>query len=475
MTRSSFWCSAVIALSLFSGAEAQARSSCPRQVPPPAEGEEIVCVMPARIWRGGEEDIRDIESVPVPASFRRTFEASGPCGSTTVPRPLIDWNLRFGSEASTTTALAYLETRLLRSMPAPEAYASEMRRAWRAAQPDLACARTISQPDGLNYSPQSTFMARSGAIGRLRTLIYAHQEYFLIAEQSLRAAEEFGSVQLLEKAEPYLQALVDAAQFLQSLQNESTVGLLSLDVQTFATDDLRMRAAVLRARLTGSADDLARARALVDQMNRPDFARMSELAFRGGAGFCDFGDGGEEAERLTQECRDESQVPDKVVNYWVNRAALDLASGSARSDPVETAMRLLRMEQLQESPRRCCWREPREDQLRLLFAAAESRARALADAPGPAQDDELQDLWEEAAGHLEQVDAVLSPAEEPARFRRLAAAWNALWAQAHRIDDPNDPTPGPAGSSHYGRFNAYIRTVFDRLGAIAVGDAPDGG
>ena len=74
-----------------------------------AEPDEVICVSIAARCYGGGDDVRAIEQVPVPQSFRRPFEAVGTCARMQlIEADLITWHLRFGSEHSVVPALDYL-------------------------------------------------------------------------------------------------------------------------------------------------------------------------------------------------------------------------------------------------------------------------------------------------------------------------------------------------------------------------------
>ena len=72
------------------------------------DGGETICLPVLRLWDGTVDDIRRIESDPVPASYRSGQQS---CGGPLRSIDLIGWHDRFGTEASVTAALSFIEQR----------------------------------------------------------------------------------------------------------------------------------------------------------------------------------------------------------------------------------------------------------------------------------------------------------------------------------------------------------------------------
>lgn len=455
----------VASILLATAGHAQSGSTTP-------EDDEAICIGSPR-WNPNSTEVQDIEREPIPASFRQVLLER--CAELPfLGMALIDWHLRFGTEQSVRPALNELRQRHLVSRPAPPSYLSELRGAWRAAQGDLRRAGAITQPPGLNYSVRGRFTAASRPIQRLEALIETRERYLYLARQYLSAAEEFGSLTLLDTAEGLLAPAVAGATFLAPLENQPPVaGILHFNLQTFRADDLEMRAAVLRARLIRTPEAMAQAEIVVQAKARPHYYRLGELAFSGGEDFCDISDGAGDRESVEAACAaDEDALQERVVSYFLARAMLDLVVRPAAvrdSDNPATAMRLLNMERLPDRGR-CCYYRSADDLRRLRLAIAESRRRLLTGAAPMPDGYSSTYAWSEALDDLREAERLSRPFEAPARFRRIAEAWLTLWRQGETLFSREDyDPPFSIESPERNRYATYLRRTLASLDAIAAG------
>src|SRR5688572_1512286 len=104
-------------LGLFA-ALALAAAPAPARKEAELEDRQTICLSIGHVWRGDNADIRRIASVPVPQSFRDRFHGDACSRRQLLEDSLIEWHLAFGTEASTTSALAFLEADLPRDAPA---------------------------------------------------------------------------------------------------------------------------------------------------------------------------------------------------------------------------------------------------------------------------------------------------------------------------------------------------------------------
>lgn len=199
--------------------------------PSTAPEEATECLAIGTHWAPRNNETRNIETEPVAPSFRRIMEAGG-CGRfSLITQDLISWHLKFGSERSSTAALAYLEQELTRDATRPVAYRAMLEHAWRAALPDLRRAAATRQLEGANYSARHRVLERSAAVGRLQRLVHTCKTYTDVAREYLRAGEEFGSLPLLARADTLLAAAETGAAFLQPLQDHAPArGLLHFNI-----------------------------------------------------------------------------------------------------------------------------------------------------------------------------------------------------------------------------------------------------
>jgi hypothetical protein len=418
-------------------------------------------------WRGSGADVRQIEAVPVPESFRQRFESLAPCVRwATSPVHLVDWHLRFGSERSTAAALAYLENDSQRPVP-PERYAHELRRAWRAALPVLRQAARIRQREGLSPSAQYRFMEGRPSFRRLDSLIEDRTEYQFMTEYYLRAAEQFGSLALLERAEVYMRALLASADFLRPLEGRAPADHLYFNLDPHRSDTFRLRTAVLRAQLTRSADDIAAARRVVNEVERPPYALLLGAAYSGGDDFCDISEGRSHAETIDAACRADDEIAERVMSWALARSLIDLIADSAERLGDDVLIALLERERRTDDGR-CCRRPSAEDELvRLRLQRAEHELRRFAVTTDFSN---ARQHWRDALGELRRAADLVPPPDAPARFRPIGEAWLRVWARGEALSPPpGEDIPLPTASPDLRRYAAYLRSLLPNLDAIAAG------
>lgn len=464
--RGFLWLIVPIALCAAASGGAQGRQS------EPDSNSQAICIGGPR-WRASLAESAAIETVPVPASYRLLFESTAPCTRWALDEAsLIDLHLRFGSEQSIVPALAYLERDDVRGEPAPEAYPAALERAWEAAQADLRRAHAIQQPQGANYSAQHRFLEASRPVQRLEALVRTREKYVFLATQYLRAAEEFNALAMLDAADRYLAVALAGGRFLAPRESEAPVaGLLYFNLHTFVTDDLEMRAALLRAGVTRNGPDIARAEAIVQAKERPYYPRLAETAFSGGDDFCDISDGYSQAERLAETCRADDaddDAQDRVVNQLLGRAMLDVIAGresvAGCCESNAIAFRLLAIERLPDRGR-CCLRDPVEDIVRLRRARADFFYRR--------PNEDAFSNWYEALGELQAAERLIEPDLAPSRLRRIATSWLHIWDQRNALFEGRENGSSPDFAPELRRYASYLRHLLASLDPIAAGAETD--
>jgi hypothetical protein len=141
----------------------------------------------------------------------------------------------------------------------------------------------------------------------------------------------------------------------------------------------------------------------------------------------------------------------------------------AESRDYELALRLLEQERLPDRGR-CCYNRAEDDLFRLYLMQADQQRRAIAQA-GAGHDwgETQQHLWQ-ALDALEKAERLTTPAEAPARFRRVAQAWLDLWARAGEIGaNPGEGMASLTESPERRRFASYLRQMLAGLDQIAAG------
>lgn len=443
-------------------------------------------------WSPSLADTAQIESAPIPVSYSELFESTAPCERWALDEAsLIDWHLRFGTEQSVTAALAYLERDFVADTPAnrdwsvPERaqrsavdverdmvkvgrYVRDLRQAWQAALPDVTRAIEMSHPQHPNFSERQDFTRTSASFRRIGELLQVRENYRFLAEQYLRAGEEFASMDLLETAERYLRPVVEGGQFLGPLEEQWRAAGGHFNLHTFRDEGLSMRAPILRAQITGSGADIAHAQEIVTSMERPSYIRAAQTAFSGGNGFCDISPAWGDVQGLERACRSDDHLPQRVINYWAARAIFDLITGSTDELSGGLASRLLEKEQLSSSGR-CCGRRAEDDARRLLLARADRQRQLLEEAVTRGEGD-ADEHWRQALDHLAEAERLTHITEASGRFRRIAEAWLDVWQRGGSLPlYPGEIRDNPMHWPEHRRYATYLTRLLANLDAIAAG------
>lgn len=461
------------------------------------EDEGDICLTIGHVWRGDNEDMKRIRSVPVPDSYRRQFEAGGCTRFQLIEQSLIDWHLAFGDERTTTIALAYLEGEYRKGVPGPEDLGARLVAALQDARRTIEAAKLPPTGDKRRNAHERRLRG-TPSVQRAVKVADAYSRYVELAGAYVRAAEIYGSARLLEKAELYFDPAQGGAATLLEWETQSDSSVSNF-VQVSSRRskevlDLETRIPILRARLSRSAYDFDSAAGTMTRRYEPVFETAADNARDHSGEFCEL-DGeakSEEVRALEQACDDEHSLRRRTMGFWRNRAHLDLlmagdpvhfepvpyhrpVAGSdfvRRSSPAvdakpggsffafETAAWLLRNRGLKE------WGElppPLDgagfELFSLLLARSEMHARRSS---GPGGDPDEIGL---ALDYAAQAVQLVPPHDAPGLFRRASEAWLALWAQAGTSSDAS------ALRRHdRSRFAAYLRTSLKSLDSIAAGD-----
>ncbi|MEA3017346.1 MAG: hypothetical protein QOI38_2068 [Sphingomonadales bacterium] len=414
--------------------------------------EEIVCISHGPYWRGNGAEVRAIETVPVPASYRR-LEPSGSCARSSIMfHNLIGWHIGFGSERSTAAAFDHLEGYYLSGLPGAADYRQAVEQARRSALPVLR-----STP-GRRHS-RLLLRRESPEVRQLDRLIDGAAYHLYLAEFALLAAEEFESLPLLERADRHFRAISETASWLADpAVARPLAGLFDDEFETFRVAELRMRIAVWRAHLTRAPADIARAETLVTAAEGPGYRRLAE-SFMGGRDACAI-DPEAEWEAANDACNAQQNLQGRVASWIANRAKLDLVIGSEDRRDYNLAQQLL-LRGWGLSSAGCCRPAAADDLLRLRLLDADTHRRQL---DAATEDADIREHLSAAMFELGQALEVLSPVRTPARFSRIAETWLQLWARAHSRPEWS---AGPASSVEEQRYAVYLRALLDALPGIA--------
>lgn len=442
-----------------------------------AEDEGPICVGGGPGWRPSFNESRAIAAVPVPDSYRRMFESTEPCVEWRMGiERLVDWHLKFGSVESVTDALRYIEVSDLRSLPAPSAYMPQLRSAVVAAIPDLKRASELKQPPGLNYSVSYSFMQGSKKVTQLNELLRARENYVFFAQHYLRAAEEFVEPALLEKGEVYISAAVAAAEYLAPLESLPPVkGQLHFNLDQFETDDLKARAALLRAQISGSVTDLKQADAILKALEKAGDQRLAELAYSGGDSFCDITDGASQSEEIAAACRADDNIERRLPNLVVNRAQYEAIAAGFSAGQLEIGWpswaarvdRLLAFD-MHLYHALCCGASVDQYRWRLLNTRARFAVHFAIEPLGEGmtfgKNYDRPQAWLDALELLSQAEKLAPPYSAPARFTRIARQWLAVWNFGPVVFSGDELRIDPMQDAERRRFAEYLAASVASLG-----------
>jgi hypothetical protein len=347
----------------------------------------------------------------------------------------------------------------------PSRFLEDLSRAWRKSQPDLRAAAALKQPPGQSFSVRFRFMDRSPTIRKLSELLILRENYRFLAEQYLKAAEAFGSLALLVEADRYLDPVRKGEMFLGPL--EAMLGappLMYFNLREFKTDDLRARAAVLRAQLTRLPIDIAHADEILSSLNRPIYEQAAQSAYSGGKDFCDISNGWSYARQVQIACKQDNAFQQRVTSYWVNRAIADTLSSEdgptneqARDRSMRLAVRLLDIERSPQNSDRA--RLTVEDDLIRVHLAQADHFRGAAEALKVNDTSDAITEWERALEALEAALSLLKPYESPVPFQRIGSDWLNTWDARREFAAVEVVDASRLNSSRLTREASFLRAV----------------
>ena len=439
------------------------------------ESGEIICLSVAQEWGGTSDDVAHISSVAVPQSFQRLYFGDPCTRYSLVKSSLIDWNLAFGNEASTTAALEFLEAQTTAGKPVIADLAQRLTAARRDAQHDIVAASAIlRQPDGMQH--RGALVRKSKSLERLRSMIDVRNDYTFLAGQYLRAAEFYGSPSLLARARRYAAPALDAMRITRTLAAADVAAKLdtvspleSGDYRDLASSDLEMRMAVVSASLSRDPEDLAAAATVLTSYYVPFYKVAADEAFSHGDSFCDIGERSDLAD-YAQACKSDN-FERRAIAWWRYRAQLDLLGTGAPDllDSLYTTTRLIERDYAAHHDQQYRFRyDAAADQIVTLhLASADAFIRSASPEAGGwtngGGDAAIQSL-DAALNELSLAERSAPASQTPGRFRQIATRFLSIRARRAALENPE----------YYLGFErqaAYFSAVLAALDDIALGRA----
>lgn len=168
------------------------------------QGSGVICVTIARGWAGSSLERAQIKEVPVPQSFRDLFFGDPCTRFTLVLGNLLDWHLNHGDERSAIVALRFLEGELIGGIK-PD-FAEDFEITWANAARDAEALLERGRLKNPSASEEQLRIDLTAAFENAKSIkkLQAEAEKIgeaqFIATEYTRAAESFGSRELLDEA-----------------------------------------------------------------------------------------------------------------------------------------------------------------------------------------------------------------------------------------------------------------------------------
>ncbi len=446
---------AIAVLALWAGTATPARA---------AEGDEPICIPIGRLWDGTAEEVRAIETIPVPESYSKGMQS---CGGPLWSEDLMRWHQRFGTEDTAWRAFDFILRRdgylLEAARAAPGAIRQAMKRAslaiaraTDAKDRDATNQRILTELDAALHQPISKLGAPMGlalqAIGEAET--FRSARFRSLAAEQIAANEanraEIAALVTGPVSDP--PAAASPSEVLARLLRDA-----GLDR---SIDNARLRLAVFDAAQSLEPDAIARVDALVHKLRTPALNRIEDFAFGAGDDFCDLPDYADEAVKTA--CADDVSFERQAKTYFLLKASAALLHDNDM--PAEDFFRLYERDRKDNGDWETRWLgvDPR------ILSLKEAQAEMLLRKSGLNADEEIAptaDVYKTQWGleKLVEVTRMFSPADDVVRFRRIAT--RALQVDA-RIKAYNRET-GTGPFPEFDRAMAYFRVVLPQLGEIA--------
>jgi len=425
---------------------------------------ETICLPVLRLWNGTVDDIRRIESDPVPASYRSGQQS---CGGPLRAVDLIGWHDRFGTEASVTTALSFVERRDARARDQAE---RNMRRhiatalaAISAEYPQYRAASGPPPDAGVAEGIYRDFLEHSEAAATLVQTLERLNILLAPAELHLAAADAFASPRFRDAARARLEASDRALAVAIAPSGTDPIRRAALDYalresrigRTSAM--LHLRLALLDARSSGAEGDIANAEALLKTMRQPGYDEIFRDSFEGGRDFCDLPE--HHGEALAEQCEEDERA---IKAFKYQEAVAALLRG--RTDPAQEYLEMYRRDRKDNGDWDTLWTGVDTRIVTLQAAIGDANVR-LAGTDGPRDRngyDRAMKLDEALEAYVAAI-RLIDPAANPVQFRAVATRALAAHAAMTQVDRDGEVAIG----DRHGGSMAYLRVMLAQLDDIA--------
>ena len=376
----------------------------------PVADEERDCILVGVHWDAAGAETAAILDEPIPASYLARLNNRAPCAPGAPSDGLVQWHLQFGSEQSTLAALQFVVSHQYQS----------------SANDDIWFARLA---------------VMAADFWRSQRILDFSERYLDSTRRWLALAQT-----AVDDAEPFA---------------DSTMGR---DDVLRRAPDIVLRAAVVKAEVSGDRRDYESAMALVQQLTPADFVTAAGLAYGSGDDFCDWGTGRLNAERLALFSERCEEFETAGSNLWDIHTRMHLSPFTSTASPAtpfsfatEQAASFLTRQQRNDNIAPGSRRY--HDEIYRLVALYVGQADARFRQHRTSRD--VGNAANQAQYHLLKAIPWISAADHPNLFRRVASRYLELDAIARR------ERPADIRSNHQeDRFVAWMQeevALLDRL------------
>ncbi len=420
--------------------------------------EGTICLPTKSIWRGSIDEIRLIEQVPVPERFRKA--SGGGCGGFADPLDLVKWHLRYGSEASISAALRFVEDRHGKIETWVKPFEKDLlheiksiRQNYLVAKDAFVESRKFKTSDEYDRAVEE-FDRKYGAGHTVaQNLFYRKFRPWAFIERAhlyRQAAERFESRALAQKAHaafaPYHQITERLAREAEDADNPAFLKEVLLNLMDDALSGItpmriELDLALLDADLEPSEANVAALAKTIDKFGSDSFKFAGKLAFSHGDDFCDFDEDkvrNDYERNFRTACSDNNWFEVDAINYIYALDRLALLRSEHSHPNVYAFLEIYRKDSKDNGNWGSNFGQADDRFIAMKMAIAHFWA-VKADSPIPVG--ERRSEWQRRQyfgqamqGYIEAA-RLFNPASNPVMFRKIAGKVIALNAQIEKFGD----------------------------------------
>jgi hypothetical protein len=444
--------------------------------------DDTICLPTLRGWHGKTEDIRQIQQIPVPESYRTGV--GGGCGGPIMADFLIAWHLRYGSEDTVQQAMAFIEKRdgafdaLFRRLDKDLSDAlAKLNKEFEVEAKRKDSRLNASQPDKFQ-----SFITKSDAADKLSLIKHTLDRNVLDrANLYLNAAEILQSKRLAARAREVftLYEVIETRLLPKRTDGSSATGpFVSMALEYvekssnsgwLTSMEVELRLTVLEALLNPSAETAANAAEVLERHYQAAYAFAPEVVFSGGGEFCDLQEehfSYDHEFEIAKACKNSHEFFNKVMAYGYADAMLAIVTGDNQRmvgwDWQEYTA-VTQKDMVDNSGQRRSLFGYNDDYFRVINLKLALADKHFANSKAKVKGDGRWS-YEEAWRLLSELSSLANPAKDPVRFRQIAERAIAVNAEMEKENE--------GWRTHNAPLLAYYRLNLQNLEKLTYGEIP---